>query len=56
MVMDEQRKQAILFAATLLSARKLIEMMDDPKPNFRLRVETAEKTFGGWVSDLFRCA
>ena len=31
-LMDEQRKYAILFAATLLSARKLIEM-DPDKPN-----------------------
>ena len=30
--MDEQRKHAILFAATLLSARKLLEMEPD-KPN-----------------------
>ena len=30
--MDEQRKFAILFAATLLSARKLLEM-DADKPN-----------------------
>ncbi len=30
--MDEQRKFAILFAATLLSARKLMEMEPD-KPN-----------------------
>ena len=30
--MDEQRKYAILFAATLLSARKLMEM-DADKPN-----------------------
>ena len=32
--MDEQRKHAILFAATLLSARKLMEMMETDKPNF----------------------
>jgi hypothetical protein len=30
--MDEQRKYAILFAATLLSARKLVDMEPD-KPN-----------------------
>ena len=30
--MDEQQKHAILFAATLLSARKLIEMEPD-QPN-----------------------
>ena len=30
--MDEQRKHAILFAATLLSARKLIEL-DPDKPS-----------------------
>lgn len=30
--MNEQRKYAILFAATLLSARKLLEMEPD-KPN-----------------------
>lgn len=32
--MGEQRKHAILFAATLLSARKLIAMIDSDKPNF----------------------
>jgi hypothetical protein len=31
--MDEQRKYAILFAATLLSARKLIEVMEEEGPN-----------------------
>ncbi len=31
-LMDEQRKYAILFAATILSARKLLEMEPD-KPN-----------------------
>jgi hypothetical protein len=31
-LMDEQRKYAILFAATILAARKLIEMKPD-KPN-----------------------
>ena len=30
--MDEQRKHAILFAATLLSARKLLEWTDTDKP------------------------
>ena len=30
--MDEQRKYGVLFAATLLSARKLMEMKPD-KPN-----------------------
>jgi hypothetical protein len=32
--MTEQRKHAILFAATLLCARKLIETMESDKPNF----------------------
>lgn len=32
--MTEERKHAILFAATLLCARKLIETMDSDKPNF----------------------
>ena len=32
--MTEERKFAILFAATLLSARKLIECIDSDKPNF----------------------
>jgi hypothetical protein len=31
--MEEQRKHAILFAATLLCARKMIETMDSDKPN-----------------------
>jgi hypothetical protein len=31
--MEEQRKHAILFAATLLCARKLIETMESDKPN-----------------------
>jgi hypothetical protein len=31
--MDEQRKHAILFAATLLCARKLIETIDSDRPN-----------------------
>jgi len=31
--MIEERKHAILFAATLLCARKLIETMDSDKPN-----------------------
>ncbi len=30
----EERKHAILFAATLLCARKMIEIMDSDKPNF----------------------
>jgi hypothetical protein len=30
----EKRKHAILFAATLLCARKLIETMESDKPNF----------------------
>ncbi|PYT72539.1 MAG: hypothetical protein DMG39_09575 [Acidobacteria bacterium] len=30
--MDEQRKHAILFAATLLSARKLLDWMELGKP------------------------
>ena len=32
--MTEDRKYAILFAATLLCARKLIDTMDSDKPNF----------------------
>jgi len=32
--MTEERKHAILFAVTLLCARKLIETMDSDKPNF----------------------
>ena len=32
--MDEQRKHAILFAATILSARKLMDMMEENRPNF----------------------
>jgi len=32
--MTEDRKYAILFAATLLCARKMIEIMDSDKPNF----------------------
>lgn len=32
--MTEDRKHAILFAATLLCARKLIETMESGKPNF----------------------
>ncbi len=31
--MEERRKRAIPFAATLLCARKLIESMDSDKPN-----------------------
>lgn len=31
--MEEQREHAILFAATLLCARKLIETMESDKPN-----------------------
>jgi hypothetical protein len=32
--MTEERKHAILFAATILSARKLIDCIDSDKPNF----------------------
>jgi len=32
--MTEERKHAILFAATLLCARKLIETMESQRPNF----------------------
>jgi hypothetical protein len=32
--MTEERKHAVLFAATLLCARKMIEIMDSDKPNF----------------------
>jgi hypothetical protein len=31
--MTEERKHAMLFAATLLCARKLIETMESDKPN-----------------------
>jgi hypothetical protein len=31
--MTEERKHAVLFAATLLCARKMIEIMDSDKPN-----------------------
>jgi hypothetical protein len=31
--MDDQRKYAILFAATILSDRKLMETMEENKPN-----------------------
>lgn len=31
--MTEERKFAILFAATLLSARKLIDILGEDKPN-----------------------
>jgi len=31
--MTEERKNAILFAATLLSARKIIDALDSSKPN-----------------------
>ena len=32
--MSEERKHAILFAATLLCARRLIDMQNEGKPNF----------------------
>ena len=32
--MTEERKQAMLFAATLLCARKMIETIESDKPNF----------------------
>jgi hypothetical protein len=32
--MTEERKHAILFAATLLCARRMIETMESDKPNF----------------------
>jgi hypothetical protein len=32
--MTEERKFAILFAATILCARKLIDIIDSDKPNF----------------------
>ena len=32
--MTEERKYSVLFAATLLCARKLIETMESDKPNF----------------------
>ena len=36
--MTEDRKHAILFADTLLCARKMIEIMDSDKPNFAKQV------------------
>ena len=35
--MTEERKHAILFAATLLCARKMIETMESDKPNFAVQ-------------------
>ncbi len=32
--MTEERKHAILFAVTILCARKLIDIIDSDKPNF----------------------
>jgi len=32
--MTEERKHAILFAATILSARELIDVIESDKPNF----------------------
>jgi hypothetical protein len=32
--MTEERKHAILFAATILTARKLIDCIESDKPNF----------------------
>jgi hypothetical protein len=32
--MEEQRKHAILFASTLLCARKVMETIESDKPNF----------------------
>jgi hypothetical protein len=32
--MTEERKHAILFAATILSARRLIDCIESDKPNF----------------------
>jgi hypothetical protein len=32
--MTEERKHAILFAATLLCARKMIEVIESDKPNY----------------------
>jgi hypothetical protein len=43
--MDEQRKHAILLAATLLSARKLIEGMEQNRPNYANR-EWVDKAIG----------
>jgi len=37
--MEEKRKHAILFAATLLCARKLIEVIDSDKPNWAKQSE-----------------
>jgi hypothetical protein len=34
--MTEERKFAVLFAATLLSARKLIDCIESDKPNFAM--------------------
>src|SRR5271157_4616075 len=57
-LMEEQRKHAILFAANLLCARKLMESMETDKPNFakqswvdrqpmRLRTPWRKLTRGG---------
>lgn len=40
--MEEQRKHAILFAATLLCGRKLIETIESDKPNL------AKRSTGWW--------
>jgi len=31
--MTEERKYAILFAASLVSARRIVDVLDSPKPN-----------------------
>jgi hypothetical protein len=37
-LIEEQRKHAILFAATLLSARKMIDWMEPDKPTMEKRI------------------
>jgi hypothetical protein len=37
--MDEQRKYAILFAATILAAKKLHEVGDKPRPSERTGIK-----------------
>ena len=44
--MDEQRKHAILFATTLLSARKAVEWIEADKPNFAKQY-WVDKAIGG---------
>jgi hypothetical protein len=47
--MTEERKHAILFAATLLCARKLIETIEADKPNLAKEyfVDVLRHAYGG---------